>query len=410
MQASRAIERVDGCAGATPPASEYDVVVIGARCAGAATAMLLARAGHRVLVLDRGRYGTDTLSTHALMRGAVIQLHRWGILPAVIAAGTPPVRQATFFYGGESLSLPIAARDGVDALYAPRRYVLDRLLVDAAVAAGADVVYGARLKELDRSGTGRGRVTGVVFEDESGDVHRVTSRVVVGADGLHSTVARLAGAEVYRAGQHTTATMYGHWTGLDVTGYQWYFESGLAAGAIPTNAGEACVFVTVPGQAFTRVFAHQPDTGFLEVLSQMAPDLAGQIAQTSPVRLQGFAGHPGFFRRAHGPGWALVGDAGYFKDPLTSHGITDALRDAELLATAIGQGSDTALADYQEQRDAASLDVFEATEAIASFNWNLTTVRPLHEALSRAMSREVKQLLQTSAPRLFHNERSISGP
>jgi flavin-dependent dehydrogenase len=288
--------------------------------------------------------------------------------------------------------------------------VLDRLLVDAAVAAGADVVYGARFQELDRSENGRGRVTGVVFEDESGDVHRVTSRVVVGADGLHSTVARLAGAEVYRAGQHTTGTMYGHWTGLDVTGYQWYFESGLAAGAIPTNDGEACVFVTVPGQAFTRVFAHQPETGFLEVLSQMAPDLAGQIAHASPVRLQGFAGHPGFFRRAHGPGWALVGDAGYFKDPLTSHGITDALRDAQLLADAIDDGSEEALPAYQAQRDAASLELFEATDAIASFEWNLDEVRVLHEKLAKAMSREVKQLLQTPAPRLFHNERSISGP
>src|SRR5690349_19733391 len=130
--------RAERSAEAKPPALEYDVVVVGARCAGAATAMLLGRAGHRVLVVDRGRYGTDTLSTHALMRGAVVQLHRWRILPAVIAAGTPPVRQATFFYGGESLSLPIASRDGVDALYAPRRYVLDRLLVDAGVAAGVE--------------------------------------------------------------------------------------------------------------------------------------------------------------------------------------------------------------------------------------------------------------------------------
>src|SRR5580765_7038404 len=110
----------------TVPSSRYDVVVIGARCAGAATAMLLARAGHRVLVVDRGRYGTDTLSTHALMRGAVVQLHRWGVLPAVIAAGTPPVRQATFFYGEEAVPVPIAPRDGIDALYAPRRQVLDR--------------------------------------------------------------------------------------------------------------------------------------------------------------------------------------------------------------------------------------------------------------------------------------------
>jgi len=392
-RASVLTEHTGGSVGTTPPALEYDVVVVGARCAGAATAMLLARAGHRVLVVDRGRYGTDTLSTHALMRGAVVQLHPWGILPAVIAAGTPPVRQATFFYGDESLSLPIASRDGVDALYAPRRYVLDRLLVDAAVAAGADFVYGARIKGLDRSGNGRDRVTGLFFDDESGHEHRVRARVVVGADGLHSTVARLSGAETYRVGRHATATMYGHWSSLDVPGYQWYFVPGLSAGAIPTNAGEVCVFVSVPGPDFTRLFAHQPDAVFRELLSRMAPDIAEQIRLADPTRLQGFAGHAGFLRRAHGPGWALVGDAGYFKDPLTAHGITDALRDAEVLADAIDDGSDEALAAYQQQRDAASLDLFEATDAIASFSWNLGEVRLLHEALAKAMSREVKQLV-----------------
>src|SRR6187549_1187877 len=201
----------------TIPLSRYDVVVVGARCAGAATAMLLARAGHRVLVVDRGRYGTDTLSTHALMRGAVLQLYRWDILPAVIEADTTPVRQATFFYGDESVSVPIAPRDGVDALYAPRRYVLDRLLVDAAGAAGADVVFGVRLKELQRAGNGR--VIGVVLGDEAGHAHRVASAVVVGADGMRSTVARLVDARTYRAGQHATATVYGHWSGLDVAGY-----------------------------------------------------------------------------------------------------------------------------------------------------------------------------------------------
>src|SRR6476620_9068199 len=130
----------------TIPSSRYDVVVVGARCAGAATAMLLARAGHRVLVIDRGRYGTDTLSTHALMRGAIVQLHRWNVLPAVIASGAMPVRQATIHYDSESVSVPIKPRDGVDALYAPRRHVLDRLLVDAASEAGADVVYGVHIK------------------------------------------------------------------------------------------------------------------------------------------------------------------------------------------------------------------------------------------------------------------------
>ena len=378
----------------TIPPSPFDVVIIGARCAGAATAMLLARAGHRVLVVDRGRYGTDTLSTHALMRGAVVQLHRWNILPAVVEADTTPVRQATFFYGDESISFPIKPRDGIETLYAPRRYVLDRLLVDAAGAAGADVVYGVRIKGLQRSESGR--VSGVVLEDESGHVHRVSSRMVIGADGMRSTVARLTGAPTYRVGQHATATMYGHWSGIDVSGYEWYFVPGLSAGAIPTNAGQVCVSLSVPGTAFTQLFAHQPDKAFRELLSQVAPGLARQLDRAGSIRLQGFPGQAGFFRRAHGPGWALVGDAGYFKDPLTAHGITDALRDAELLADAIHEGSDEALAEYQEQRDAASVELFETTDAIASFTWNLSGVRLLHEALAKAMSREVKLLARLS--------------
>ena len=106
--------------------SRYDVVVVGARPAGAGTALLLARQGARVLMIDRGRYGADTLSTHALMRGGVLQLARWGVLPRIVEAGTPPVGTATFIYGDESLEVAVKPSDGVDALYAPRRTVLDR--------------------------------------------------------------------------------------------------------------------------------------------------------------------------------------------------------------------------------------------------------------------------------------------
>jgi flavin-dependent dehydrogenase len=347
-----------------------------------------------VLVVDRGRYGTDALSTHALMRGAIVQLHRWNVLPAVIAAGTPPVRQATFFYGHEATTVPIKPRDGIDALYAPRRHVLDRLLVDAAGAAGADIVYGVRLKGLQRAGTGR--VTGVVLEDESGHVQHVSSRTVVGADGLYSTVGRLVGATAYRVGRHATAIMYGHWSGLDVDGYEWYFVPGLSAGAIPTNDGQTCVFVSAPGPAVTDLVARQKvsaETVFGGLLSRVAPNLAEHVSQVGFADLHGFAGQVGFFRQSYGPGWALVGDAGYFKDPLTSHGITDAFRHAELLAVAIDDGSDDALAAYQAERDAASLDLFDATDAIASFSWDLTSVRQLHDTLAKAMSREVQRLL-----------------
>ena len=171
------------------------------------------------------------------------------------------------------------------------------------------------------------------------------------------------------------------------------FAPGLSAAAIPTNAGQVCVSVSVPSPDFSRWFAHQPERSFRDLLARVAPALAGQAGFAAEARLRGFPGHTGFFRRAHGPGWALVGDAGYFKDPLTAHGITDALRDAELLASAIDAGLDEALADYQDKRDAASVELFEATDAIASFSWNLDSVRPLHEALAKAMSREVRLMV-----------------
>lgn len=371
--------------------TDFDVIVVGARCAGAATALLLARAGHRVLMIDRGRYGTDTLSTHALMRGAVVQLHRWDVLPAIVASGTSPVRQATFFYGDDAVSVPVKPRDGIEALYAPRRHVLDRLLVDAAIAAGVDVRFGVRLEALQRSATGR--VTGIVLADEAGIIDRPSAPLVVGADGLRSTVARLVHARTYRTGRHATATVYGHWPGIDAEGYEWYFAPGLSAGAIPTNGGEVCISLTIPAEDFARRFVHQTTDAFHAMLAEVAPRLFDQVARAGSPRLQGFPGHPGLFRQAQGPGWALVGDAGYFKDPLTAHGITDALRDAEVLASAIGAGTDEALADYQEQRDAASLELFEATDAIASFTWSLDEVRVLHERLAKAMSREVQQLV-----------------
>ena len=172
-------------------APKYDVLIAGARCAGAATAMLLARRGLRVLAVDRGTYGSDTLSTHALMRGGVLQLHRWGVLPAVIAGGAAPVRSTSFFYGGEPQVIPIKPRDGVDALYAPRRALLDRLLVDAATAAGAEVVHQVRVTGLRVIGDGR--VCGAILQDHAGGVHDVACDMVVGADGATSTVALSSG-------------------------------------------------------------------------------------------------------------------------------------------------------------------------------------------------------------------------
>ncbi len=362
-----------------------DTIVIGARCAGAATALLLARAGQRVLLVERAPRGTDTLSTHALMRGAVMQLTRWGVLDAC-TAGTPAIRSTTFHYGDDRIDIPIKPRHGVGALFAPRRYVLDAALAYAAERAGAMVAYERRLLALVRGPSGR--VTGVVLSDEEGRAITVRASLVVGADGLHSTVARLVAAPTYREGQHASAVVYGYWDGLDLPASHWCFAGDTSAGALPTTGGAVCVFASVGQPRFPEVFRPVPE-GYRAVIAACAPWLAELLARARPASgLKGFGGVRGYFRHSHGPGWALVGDAAYFKDPITAHGITDALRDAELLAGAALVGSPVAYARYQEERDALAMPVFEATDAIASYAWTLPELQQLHKTLSDAMNAE----------------------
>lgn len=373
---------------ALPHRDDYDVVVIGARCAGAATAMLLARAGLRVLAVDRSPEGSDTLSTHALMRGAVLQLSRWGLLPALEDAGTPAIRRTTFHYGEESIAVPIKARDGVEALRAPRRTVLDPLLVEAARRAGAEVVHGLTAVELSRNAAGR--VNGVTFADRERRVVRVNAGLVVGADGIRSAVARMAGAAVEHSGRQGAPTVYRYVPGLELDGYHWHYAEGVAGGGIPTNGGLTAVFVAMSRARYERERPSGLAAMYGRALAEAAPALAaGMPSGRGAGPLRAFDGQPGFARRAHGPGWALVGDAGLFRDPITSHGITDALRDAEWLANAIVRGDDAALADYQAARDDVGLELMRVSDEIAAFDWSLERVRALHLELSRLMNREV---------------------
>jgi flavin-dependent dehydrogenase len=378
--------------------TRYDAVVAGARCAGAATAMLLAREGLRVLVVDRGRYATDTLSTHALMRGAVAQLAHWGLLAPIEAAPTPVVRTTSFHYAEREVRVAIRARDGVAGLVAPRRILLDRVLVDAARAAGAEVVYGVRVSDLVR-GTG-GRVAGVVIEDGDGNLSRVLCDVVVGADGLHSTVARLAGAEAYAVGRHAGGVVYGYFEGLPNDGYHWHFRPGASAGRIPTGDGLTCVFAGTTARRFQDQVGRDVAAGFARVLAEAAPELGAAVAAARrDGSLRGTAGQTGVLRRPVGAGFALVGDAGCYKDPITAHGITDALRDAELAAEAIVEGSPAAFARYHATRDALARGIFELSDRIASFEWDLEGLERLHLALSDEMKREVAALAERHAAR-----------
>jgi 2-polyprenyl-6-methoxyphenol hydroxylase-like FAD-dependent oxidoreductase len=375
-----------------PIADRYDALVVGARAAGAATALLLARQGLSVLVVDRGRYGSDTLSTLALMRGGVLQLSRWGLAGRLRAAGTPAVTRTTFHYGEGSITVAIKPGDGVDALCAPRRTLLDSTLVDAAVAAGASVLHEVRMTRLLRAADGR--VEGAELETAGGAPRRVRAGIVIGADGVRSGVARLAGARALRVGRHASGVVYGFWEGVADDGFHWHYVPGAAAGVIPTNGGATLVFSAVARRRFLDEIRWDLAAGHQRVIAEVSPPLAAALGRARALEsLRGFPGETGVLRQAWGPGWALVGDAGHFKDPITAHGLTDALRDAELLARAVAAGTEHALADYQTRRDELAVPLLDISDAVAGYDWTLEQVQTLHRELSAAMKQEVAALL-----------------
>jgi 2-polyprenyl-6-methoxyphenol hydroxylase-like FAD-dependent oxidoreductase len=376
----------------------YDAIVVGGRCAGAATALLLARGGMRVLVIEAARPDTDTLSTHALMRGGVLQLHRWGLLDAVVAAGTPAIRSTEFAYGDQIDTVDIRPGGGISALRAPRRTVLDRLLLEAAHAAGAEVRIPARVTRLL---TDRGTVRGVEGIDRGIGTHfRITAPLTIGADGRNSTIAQAVDAHFRRQGTASGAIVYGYFPGLPRDRYHWAYRPGVAAGVVPTGDGLACVWAGTASAKFAQQRSASLDETYRSLLAEAAPELASSIGAAPPVdTLRAFPGQPGWIRASAGPGWTLVGDAAYFKDPITAHGITDALRDAELLAQAVlhaprgGRAQLDALQDYERTRDRLSEPLFDITERIASYRWDLVELREHLKELSQAMRPEVDALL-----------------
>jgi 2-polyprenyl-6-methoxyphenol hydroxylase-like FAD-dependent oxidoreductase len=373
-------------------------VVVGGRVAGAATALLLARRGVRVRLLERApERGTDTLSTLALMRAGVLQLDRWGLLGQVVAAGTPAVRRTTLHYGDDVRVLEVREKAGVGSLYAPRRTVLDPLLVAAAEEAGAEVRYGARVTGLLRDGR---RVAGVTGRDGKGRDFSVRARLVVGADGVASRVAREVAAPVTWQGTASSACAFALFAGLPQEGYEWFYRPGASGGFIPTNDDLTLAWVGVPTDRFLAGLRHDMAAAFDRLLAEAAPEAVERVAAARRVgTLRGFPGLPGNLRQPWGPGWALVGDAGSFRDPLSAHGITDALRDAELLARAVVSGlagdeeqEAAALAGYEARRDEVALPLALTTDAVASYRWTLAELEELLLELSRGMNRELEMV------------------
>jgi flavin-dependent dehydrogenase len=384
--------------------SHHDVVVVGARAAGAATALLLARMGHDVVVLDRAQFPSDTLSTHGIARSGVVQLARWGLLDDVLARGAPAIRQITFHSGGESMTRRVKDHAGVDHLVAPRRHVLDPIVADAAAAAGADVRFGVAVTGVRQREDGR--AMGVCARDITGAPIELSARFVVGADGLRSRVARSVGASVTVARHADGAAHYAYYAGPAWRGIEFFVAEGSLAGVFPTNDGEACIWVCNPSaraEAIRRRTASLSEA-FDQMLAESAPELAARLRdarRTSLVR--GALRLPNQLRQAFGPGWALVGDAGYHRDAVTGHGISDAFRDAEFLAVALDRAlrgdvdDTTALAGYQRHRNAAVREIFDITCAVATYPPPGEFIE-LQKRLSRAIEAEAAALTARPVP------------
>ncbi len=353
----------------------YDVIVIGARCAGSPTAMLLARKGYKVLLADRKSFPSDTISTHFLWQGAIARLKHWGLLDALTASGCPPIRKINLDFGDVILSGTPPAVDGVDAAYAPRRSVLDKILIDAARESGAEVREKFLVTGIVTEGS---HVKGITGSAEGGTTSELHARVVVGADGAESMVALAMNARKYELRLAGCAIYYSHWRGVAADGFDMYLRDGFAAGLFPTHDGDTCILAAWTHDAFPqaqRDVAHTYD----QVLAQIGP-VAKLIAHGRRAeRILGAADMPPYFRVPFGDGWALVGDAGCRRNPITAQGIAGAFRSAELLSDALDRGLSgrepmaSALAGYERQRNEAEMPFYE-------FAWKRSRLAPLTAA------------------------------
>lgn len=345
----------------------YDVIVIGARCAGSPTAMLLARRGYKVLVVDRATFPSDTLSTHILHPPGVAGMQRWGLLDRLTATGCPPIDTYAFDFGPFTIS-GAPGTDDSPVGYCPRRTVLDQLLVDAASQAGAEVREGFTVEEVVIDD---GRVIGIRGHSKDGPTVTEHATVVVGADGRFSRVAETVGAEQYNERPPILCGYYSYWSNLPIDGrFEVYIRPGRGWAAAPTHDG---LTLLVAGWPVAEFEANKNDVeGNYLKMFDLAPDFAERMKGAK--REARFAGTSveNFFRKPYGPGWVLVGDAGYNKDFITAQGISDAFRDAELCAVALdaslsgAQSFDAAMGEYQTTRDEHVLPMFEFTCQLAT--------------------------------------------
>jgi 2-polyprenyl-6-methoxyphenol hydroxylase-like FAD-dependent oxidoreductase len=362
----------------------YDAIVVGARCAGSPTAMLLARKGYRVLLVDRDRFPSDTLSTLAVWPHGAEVLDRWGLLDRLAATGCPPIaRNMVFDLGPFALEGGVPDANGGRGGFCPRRTVLDKLLVDAAVESGVELREGIAVEGLVRSDD---RVAGLVGRRRGGGPFEERARVVIGADGVHSFVAKAVGAPEYDVKPPLATYYYSYYSGFDARDVEQYVRDYQGAAVFPTHDGLTLIAAVWPSARFHEI--RSDVEGHVRKVHETAPSLADRLrGARREERWMGTAGVPNYFRKPYGPGWALVGDAGYAKDPITAQGISDAFIDAQSLSEALDtvfsgtRPFAEALAEHHARRDQRVKPMYDFTGELATLAPPPAPMRELFEAL-----------------------------
>jgi 2-polyprenyl-6-methoxyphenol hydroxylase-like FAD-dependent oxidoreductase len=393
-------------------ATSRDVIVIGARCAGSPTALLLARKGYDVLLVDRATFPSDTVSTHLIHTPGVAALERWGLLERMQATGCAPIHRYAFDVGPFVLEGAPGTGDNATS-YGPRRTVLDKLLIDAAAESKVEVREGFNVEEIVFDD---GRVAGIRGRDAGGKTVTERARVVVGADGLHSIVAKAVSPEQYNESPALEVGYYSYWSGLPMNGRFEAFDRapGRAWAAWPTNDDLTLVVQSWP---MTELETNRNDIErhFLATFDR-APAFAERIrAAKREDRFYGTS-VPNYFRKPFGAGWALVGDAGYLRDFITAQGMSDAFRDAELCATALDQwlsGSrefEASMGDYQSARDQQVGPMYDFTLKFAMLQPPPPEMQQLFGAIKgnqEAMDGFAQVISGVRSPAAFFSEQNI---
>jgi flavin-dependent dehydrogenase len=393
-------------------ARAYDAIVIGARCAGSPTAMLLARKGYRVLLVDRATFPSDMIWTHIVHPLGVTALSRWGLLDRLVATGCPAIDTYSFDFGPITITGSPGPAEAPVA-YCPRRTVLDKLLVDAAVEAGAEVREGFTVDRLLHED---GRVVGIEGRFADGTSSTERAAVVVGADGRNSPAADAVAAERYHERPPLMAAYYAYWSGLPMHGrFETYIRPNCGFGVAPTHHGLTMLIVGWP-QAQLESVKRDIEGRYLSVID-LAPEFARRLqGARRETRFVG-AAMPNYFRKPYGPGWALVGDAGYLKDPITGQGILNAFRDAERCVRALDEffaGAhpyNEAMADYQHDRDQHVLPMYEFTCQLATLEPPPPEMQQLLGAITgnqKAMDGFVQMNAGTISPAEFLSPSNVS--